>query len=178
MTNRTPAGSVTPSLRRHSNRYRDRKSVWTRLGPKGFGLLGLQAIPTMAHTYVGMDVAKHLHDRAIRDAADSDGLPHDQESIKALRDRLTVLAPDPIVRAATGGLEEPLAASLDRQVVPVDGMTARGTHDHATRGRCRPGRPKRTRWSPYRRLGKRIRRGCNNCVAGTGSGRSCPSTLK
>ncbi len=70
----------------------------------------------MAHTHVGMDVAKHLLDRTIRDAADSDGL-HDQESSEALRDRLTVLAPDRIVRAATGSLEEPLAASLDQQVV-------------------------------------------------------------
>ena len=63
----------------------------------------------MANTDVGIDLSKHPLDWAVWGAADVDLILHDQENIEALRERLTTLAPDRIVMAATGGLEVPLA---------------------------------------------------------------------
>ena len=59
----------------------------------------------MANTFVGIDVAQHQSDLAVRGAEDIDGLPRDQESLEPLSDRLTALAPDRIVMEATSGLE-------------------------------------------------------------------------
>lgn len=73
----------------------------------------------MANTHVGIDVAKHQLDLAVWGAQDVDGLPHDQEGIEALRDRLTALAPDRIVMEATGGREGPLASSLQAVGLPM-----------------------------------------------------------
>ena len=73
----------------------------------------------MANTHVGIDVAKHQLDLAVRGAQDVDGLPHDPESLEALRDRLTALAPDRIVMEATGGREVPPPASLQAVGLPV-----------------------------------------------------------
>ena len=73
----------------------------------------------MANTHVGINVSKHQLDWAVWGAADVDLIPYDQENIEALRDRLTARAPDRIVREATGGLEVPLATSLQAVGLPV-----------------------------------------------------------
>ena len=73
----------------------------------------------MANTFVGIDVAQHQSDLAVRGAEDIDGLPHDQESLEPLSDRLTALAPDRIVMEATSGLEVILATSLQDVGLPV-----------------------------------------------------------
>ncbi|MYD91814.1 MAG: IS110 family transposase [Caldilineaceae bacterium SB0662_bin_9] len=73
----------------------------------------------MANTHVGIDVSQHQIDLAVQGAEDGDGLPHDQESLETLSDRLTALAPDGIVMEATGGLEVLLATSLQDIGLPV-----------------------------------------------------------
>ena len=73
----------------------------------------------MANTHVGIDVSQHQIDLAVRDAEDVNGLPHDQESLETLSDRLTAPAPDLIVMEATSGLEVLLAASPQDVGLPV-----------------------------------------------------------
>ncbi len=73
----------------------------------------------MAQTHVGIDVAKHHLDLAVRGAAHGDHLPHDQEGIEALCHRLTALAPNRIVVEATGGREVLLVTSLQAAGLPM-----------------------------------------------------------
>ena len=99
----------------------------------------------MANTYVGIDVFQHQIDLAVRGAEDVDGLPHDQESLETLSDRLTALAPDRIVMEATGGLEVLLAASLQDVGLPV--VVVRLCQAHAF-GRASVGRATRPPAAP------------------------------
>ena len=85
-------------------------------------------------------MCKHQLDVAVWGAADVDGLPHDQESIEALHDRLTALAPDRIVMEATGGLEVPLATSLQAVGLPVDVVNPRQARALGPTGQDRPHR--------------------------------------
>ena len=73
----------------------------------------------MNKTYVGIDVAKHSLDVAVWGEQDTQGMPHNQESIEALCKHLTARDPDLIVVEATGGLEVPLAATLQDAGLPV-----------------------------------------------------------
>ena len=73
----------------------------------------------MANTYVGIDISKHQLDVAVQGEEACDRMAHDQETIDALCRRLRELAPDRVVLAATGGLEMPLATTLQAAGLPV-----------------------------------------------------------
>ena len=73
----------------------------------------------MANTHVGIDISKHQLDVAVRGEEACDRMAHDQETIDTLCRRLCELAPDRVVLAATGGLEMPLATTLQAAGLPV-----------------------------------------------------------
>ena len=73
----------------------------------------------MANTYVGIDISKHQLDVAVQGEEACDSMAHDQETIDALCRRLRELAPDRVVLEATGGLEMPLATTLQAAGLPV-----------------------------------------------------------
>ena len=74
----------------------------------------------MTNTYVGIDIAKHQLDLAVWGCPqEDDRLANDRQGIEAVCQRLCDLEPDLIVMEATGGLEVPLATTLQAAGLPV-----------------------------------------------------------
>ncbi len=85
----------------------------------------------MSHTFVGIDVAKHTLDLAVRPAGPCWTLAHDPAAFPALVAQLRQLAPTRIVLEATGGLETLLATTLAAAGLPVAVVNPRTARDFA-----------------------------------------------
>ena len=83
----------------------------------------------MNNTYVGIDVSKHQLDMAVCGRPqEDDRLTNDQQGIEAARQRLCELEPALVVMEATGGLERPLATTLQAAGIPVAVVNPRRAH--------------------------------------------------
>lgn len=81
--------------------------------------------------YVGIDVAKHHLDVAVRPGGDNWRVPHDADGLAALVARLHDLAPTLIVLEASGGYERPVVAALSAASLALAVINPRQTRDFA-----------------------------------------------
>ncbi len=86
---------------------------------------------TPVASFVGIDVAKHQLDVAVRPSGETWTVAHDEGGLSALLARLREVAPTLIVLEATGGLEVPLAGALAAATLPVAVINPRQVRDFA-----------------------------------------------
>jgi transposase len=81
--------------------------------------------------YVGIDVSKAQLDVAYRPSGERQVVPHTEEGIATLVERLMVLSPMGVVLEATGRLEVPVASALAVAGLPVAVVNPRQVRDFA-----------------------------------------------
>ena len=84
-----------------------------------------------APVYIGIDVSKAQLDLAERPSGERAVMPHTEESITTLVERLRHCQPACLVLEATGGLEVPLASALAVAGIPVAVVNPRQVRDFA-----------------------------------------------
>lgn len=86
---------------------------------------------TRKKLFVGIDVSKDQLDVAVHPTGESWNVPHTEEDISALANRLQKMKPHLVVLEATGGLQIPLAAAMGVAKLSVAVVNPRQVRDYA-----------------------------------------------
>jgi transposase len=86
---------------------------------------------TATPTYVGIDVAKNRLDIAMRPSGECQQVGNDERGIRYVVSRLRKMRPALVILEATGGLEQPVAATLALAGLPVAVVNPRQVRDFA-----------------------------------------------